>query len=290
MNTMRIKIILVIFLFIGQSYAQQEPQFTMHWNNYSLYNPAATGLFNKHFASVCGRHQWTGFGGGPITVSAVYDFKWNKINSGIGINYVYNQLGFEKNNEINLNYSYQIDFKKDRVLNSGVSFGILKKSIDFSKFIYFDPNDPLLTANSVKTDYFFNINFGLIFKTPHFLFGLSTTQLNESESEKLNFKNNRHYHITSSYNTTVGKDFNIKPCIYIKSDLASTQFDINFITIYKKRFWAGLTYRETDAIAFMAGIDIKGKYRIGYSYDYTISKLANYSKGSHEIVLAFMTD
>lgn len=286
---MRIKIILFAFFFAGQCYAQQEAQFTMFWNNYSSFNPAATGLFNKHYASVSGRHQWVGFGEEPITVNAVYDFKWNKINSGIGINYLYDQLGFEKNNEINLNYSYQMNFKKDRILSSGVSFGLLKKSIDFSKFIPLNPNDPLL-ANSIKKDYFFNINVGFVFKTPHFLLGFSTTQINKTDSEILPFKNSRHYYLACSYNAMIRENFNFRPSILVKSDLASTQYDFNLITIYKKRVWAGFAYRITDAVAFMAGIDIKGKYRIGYSYDYTISKIANYSKGSHEIVLAFMTD
>ena len=285
---MRYKFLFIIFFLIGQCYAQQEPHFTIFWNNYSLYNPAATGLFNKHFASLNGRLQWVNFNKAPKTISAVYDFKWEKINSGIGINYIYDQLGFEKNNKINLTYSYQFNLKKDRVLSSGVSFGILRKSIDYSKFITIDSNDPLLNSNTVQRDDLFNINFGLMFKSPHFLFGLSATQLNESESKILHLKNSRHYYFVCSYNTNAGKNFNIKPIILIKSDIVSTQYDINLLLTYKKRIWTGVSYRIDDAIAFMGGADIKGKYRIGYSYDYTISAFANYSNGSHEVVMALM--
>lgn len=288
------KIKLFIFIaalsfFTLNSFAQQEAQFTMFWNNYSLINPGASGLFYKHYASLTGRHQWVDFGGEPMTISAVYDFRWDKRFSGIGVNYLYDQLGFEKNNKVNLNYAYQLKMKKNAILSLGVSFGMLRKSIDFSKFTPINPNDPLLNS-SPKADVLYDFNIGDIIKTPHFLIGLSATQLNESESKKLNYKNSRHYYFLCSYNSDIGKNLNLKPSVFIKTDFASTQYDINLVATLKKHYWAGVDYRHTDAVAFMAGIDIKGKYRIGYSYDHTISEMADYSKGSHEVVLALMVE
>lgn len=287
---MRTIFTLIILCFAGQCIAQQEVQFTMTWNNYSLLNPAATGLFNKHFASVCGRHQWVDFGGEPRMISAVYDFKWAKMNSGAGLNYVYEMLGFEINQKINFNYSYQLNFKNERILSSGIAFGLSRKCIDFSNFIALDPTDPLLASNSKKADFSFNLNYGVLYKTPHYVVGLSVTDLNQSQYESLSYRNKRHYFLSCTYNANVGKKFILRPNVFIKSDLSSTQYDINLLALYKKRYWAGLTYRRSDAIAIMAGMDIKGKYRIGYSYDITTSELKNYSKGSHEVVIAFMTD
>jgi type IX secretion system PorP/SprF family membrane protein len=285
------KIILFISCFIAQSYAQQVPQFNMFWNNYSFYNPAATGLFYKHYAAVNARHQWIHFGCEPKTINAVYDFKWTKINSGIGINYLYDQLGFERNSEFTLNYSYQFDLKKDRVLSAGISFGFMGKQIDFSKLTALDPNDPLLYPLPLQSgDVLFNINIGTAFKTPHLFVGASVMQLNEYKSHMLNYKNIRHYFIACSYNTDIGEKFNIKPGIFVMSDKAITELNIDFITFYKKRIWAGLVFRETDAIGLMAGVDIKGKYRVGYSYYYLTSKASINSRSSHEVVLALMMD
>ena len=271
---------------MGQCYAQQEPQFTMYWNNYSLFNPAATGLFYANYASVCGRQQWTGFPGEPKTISVVYDCKLTKINSGIGINYFIDQLGLETNNKININYSYQIQFKKGGVLSTGLAVGVLQKTIDYSKVIL--PTPDTLFPNNKITDYMPNINLGVMYKTPRFLFGLGVTQLTEPVSQKLNFKNARNCFLNCSYDISIAQYWDFKPGIYIKSDLTATQLDINLIARYDKKYWVGLTYRMSDAIAVMADIDILGKYRIGYSYDYTISTIKNYSSGSHEVVLALM--
>lgn len=286
---MRIKLFIISSLFVGNCFAQQEPQFTMNWNTYSFNNPASTGLFYKHFATFIHRSQWTGLDGAPQTIGGIYDFKWSKINSGVGLNYIFGKLGFEKNNRLYLNYAYQFNLKKERVLSAGLAIGFLEKSIDFSKFVTIDPNDPLLSA-STNSDVLFNCNIGVLYKTPHVNCGLSITQLNQPESEVLHYKNSRHYFVTFTYIQEIGKSFIFRPNILVKSDFSSTQYDFNLVSIYRKRYWAGLTYRISDAIAFMAGVDIKGRYRIGYSYDYTISELNNFSKGSHEIVIAFMTN
>ncbi len=282
MTTTKIKIILIISLFIGHCSAQQETQFTMKWNTYSLFNPATTALSNKHTATICR------VGEEPKTICAIYNFKWDKLNSGIGLNYVNDQIGMETNNKYYFNYSYHQQLMKERILSFGISFGIERKSVDYSKFIPIEPSDPLHGA-SVSHDLFYNINLGIALKTSHFLYGLSVTQLNEYKSEILYYKNKRNIIATCIYTKNIGKNVTLKPNIFVKTDLTSTQYDINILMFYKKRLWAGLTYRKDDAIAIMAGVDIKGKFRLGYSYDFTKSKIGDYSKGSNEIVLSFMT-
>ena len=56
---------------------------------------------------------------------------------------------------------------------------------------------------------------------------------------------------------------------------------------YHDFYWVGFSWRRTDAVCFMGGVDLKGKFRIGYSYDLTTSYLKAKSQGSHEIVLGY---
>lgn len=281
-------IIISVFCFIGVCNAQQEPQFTMYWNNYSLFNPAATGVFNKHFAAVSGRQQWRGLSGAPQTISAVYDYHWAKIHSGIGINYFNNQQGLETNNKLNINYSYHFQMKNSKILSLGLAVGVLQKTIDYSSLVFPGQTPDPLFPTTKAIDNLININLGAMYKTPRFLLGIGATQLPEPESEKLHFKAERHFFLNSSYRISVGKHFDLTPGIYSKSDLTATQLDMNLLASYKKTFWIGLTYRLSDALAFIAGVDIKEKFRIGYSYDYTTSALSRHSSGSHEVVLAMM--
>ena len=67
---------------------------------------------------------------------------------------------------------------------------------------------------------------------------------------------------------------------------APVQFDINAVLDFKKRAWFGVTYHSNYAIAVSAGLRMDN-FSIGYAHDFVLSKVANYSKRSSEIVLSY---
>ena len=285
---MRNLIFLAAVCFSGSVCAQQDPQYTMYWNNFSVYNPAATGTFSKHFAAINGRLQWVGFSGAPVTANFIYDRKLDAINGGVGVNYTHDQIGFITNNKVNINYSYLFNFKNDRILNVGISAGAFRIAIDGTHFIAIDPaeNDPSIPKGGAETR--FNSNFGAMYKSNHWLIGLSSTQLTAPYFKKLNVERERHYYLACMYRANLTTDWEIKPGMLLKSDGAIRQLDANLLFTYKKCIWLGLIYRPQDAVAFTGGVELKGRYRIGYAYDYITSALSQFSKGSHEVVLAYI--
>ena len=62
--------------------------------------------------------------------------------------------------------------------------------------------------------------------------------------------------------------------------------------------YGGLSFRPGDAVAPVIGFEygmtkdekltLEQIFRFGYSYDATLSELANYSSGSHEIFVSYM--
>jgi hypothetical protein len=77
--------------------------------------------------------------------------------------------------------------------------------------------------------------------------------------------------------------------------------DLTGYLVFNKIVWVGTSYRtgitafsktnlqssvdNSDAIAAIAQFYINDHFRIGYSFDFTLSKLANYQNGTHEISL-----
>jgi hypothetical protein len=54
--------------------------------------------------------------------------------------------------------------------------------------------------------------------------------------------------------------------------------------MYKQQVYFGAGFRTQDAFSLMAGYTYKNNLTIGYAYDITTTRLANYSTGTHEIV------
>jgi type IX secretion system PorP/SprF family membrane protein len=248
---------------------------------------------NKNIsATMIGRQQWSGFAGSPTTALINIHAPVSILRGGLGITYVSDQLGFEKNSVARLNYSYHLGIGAGQ-LGIGVSAGIIQKSIAAQ---WKTPSgNPWSQDNSIKGENMSgtvpDINIGLFYKTRDLYFGFSTTHLGGFNMENLNIQNVHHYWVTAGYDYELNADLKLRPSLLIKSDASSSIMDININALFKNMVWGGLTYRFGDEIAPMLGYQhpfTDGSIlRVGYAYGITTSVIGNYSNGSHDIMLNY---
>jgi len=288
-------IIIVLSLFNGV-YAQQDYQITHYMFDNLSFNPGYAGLNNNICATIIGRQQWAGFAGSPTTALINIHSPVEMLRGGLGLTYVSDQLGFEKNNIARLNYSYHMGLGAGQ-MGIGLSVGVLQKSFGAD---WITPSGTS-TANGDITDDLIpdenasgivpDINLGVFYKTNELYLGISTTHVGGFEMSNLNVQNVHHYWITAGYNHDLSPDIKLRPSLLIKSDASSTIMDININALYKNLLWAGLTYRVGDEIAPMLGYQHSladgSSLRIGYAYGITTSIIGNYSNGSHDIMLNY---
>ena len=82
----------------------------------------------------------------------------------------------------------------------------------------------------------------------------------------------------------------LKPNVWIKSDAASAQIDINLLAELNNMILGGVSYRYQDAVVLMAGLKMPlgpGNAKLMYAYDINTSQLRSYNSGSHEILLGY---
>lgn len=97
-----------------------------------------------------------------------------------------------------------------------------------------------------------------------------------------------HYFLMGGYRIKLSPNAALVPSTIIRY-LPNTKpsIDLTLKLNYLDILWTGASLRNGDAIIFLAGFTIKNKLQFGYSYDYTTSALAPFSKGTHEIVVGF---
>lgn len=290
---MRTFLVSFFSLFTIGSFAQQIPIYTLFFNGYSLRNPATTGLFYQHNFASTGRIQWVGIDGAPKTANALYDFRWNKIHGGIGVNHEIDKYGLYTHNKTNLNYAYHISFAENHKLSIGSSISFVNIMMDQLWIPPQSPDDNSLpkagSANMI------DLNLGIMYKKDQFSAGFATNQVLESkaiidvnDSTSYSYQNARHYFVHCDYSFDLNENLQLVPSLLIASVVYSTSVNVNLRAIYKKQFWIGSSYRTSYAVSFMAGVDLKQKYRICYAYDFVFGPFSEYTNGSHEVGIALM--
>jgi len=285
------------------AFSQQEAQFSQNMFNNMAINPGFAGHTEAICATAIARTQWMGFTdpqgnkGAPQTYLLSVDGNVNPIRGGLGMVIYQDKLGFEKNLGVKLGYAFQTNIGPGK-LGIGAQVGFLNKTIDFSKFIYIDANDPTLQASNKPSDMLTDFAAGVFYSIKDKLYaGISSSQLSEAQSSfggnLASPKLKRHYYLTAGYQIPLSDPaFEVDPSLLVKSDGASLQFDINALVWYNNKFWAGLSYRPSDAIVVLLGlrpIPNNEDFKFGISYDVTTSALGakGRSNGTFEVMLNY---
>jgi len=308
--------------------AQQKPHYTQYILNQYIVNPALTGIENYTDIKLSHRHQWTGIQDAPVTSYLTIhgpigkkDYRttatsfevpgenprgkqyWQDYTSaephhGVGLQVINDVTGPLSNFSAYGTYAYHIGLTPRTSLSGGFGAGISRISLDAEKLDFGSTVvDPAVYAqNGVLNKTRFDMMAGLYLYSPDYFIGLSAQQIVPS---KIDFSNNAirpkegksvpHIFATAGYRFLVGYDFNLIPSIMVKYiNPMPTQIEANVKLQYQDFLWVGAGYRYKDGFNGMLGVNVSNTVNVGYAYDYTTSRLNNFSKGTHEIILGFL--
>ncbi|CAN5419681.1 type IX secretion system membrane protein PorP/SprF [soil metagenome] len=312
------KTLTIIAFALGSTavFAQQDPQFSQFMYNKLFMNPGYAGMRQALCFTAIYRDQWQGFEGSPNSGVFSADAFLPKIHGGVGLNIMYDKLGFENNMGYRANYSFH------QTLGGGV-LGIGLELGAFSKRLGPTGTDAWLATTNWQNDQaippqlkttVFDLGFGLWYQRQNLWFGISSTHLPASSMkgqsapiivfpavtavpQNLTYQIARHYFITGGYNIPFGS-WELRPSFLVKSDATITSFDLDVTALFNQRFWFGASYRFQDAIVPMIGFMLPtakstsnempgGGLKVGFAYDYTTSNIKSYSSGSFELMLNY---
>lgn len=295
-----ISIIILLVLITVNTSAQQAPIFTQHSYSYAYSNPGFIGMSEGINIMGIYRQQWAGFTDedgnkiAPMTVLVSGDSPISVLHGGIGLSVVQDNIGFEKNTNVNLGYSFHIDLGNS-TLGIGVTGGLLNRKTDFTKYKPINESDPVLSGLGEESKMMFDMSAGIFWQMPESVYvGISATNLLQSTSRALSENNessasfitDRTFYLIAGYPFQFNAlpNFKFEPSIEFLTNISAFQFNASFKATYKNAFSLGVNYRHKESVGFMVGITIKD-FVIGYAYDLNIMGLG--IPGSHEIVLNY---
>jgi len=297
------KIFCFLFLYIIvnlAAIAQQDPQFTFNKMTQLSVNPGFAGNDGVVNGVILNRYQWVGIEGAPKTLLFSVGAATNVFGapSGVGLNIMSDELGFQKNISVSIDYAYR---KKTSLgmLGIGASVGFYNLALNGDWIIpdgsyWVEAESDNVVPQGDVSQLAFDLGFGLFLKDDDYYVGASVTHLNQASIVFADLASTylaRHYYLSAGYNITMGDPlFEIQPSVLFKTDMVSYQADMTVDLVYKKRYSAGLNYRINDAVGVLLGFELANGMRVGYAYDIMISALSGYGFGSHELYLGYSFD
>lgn len=291
--------------------AQQTVQFSQYMFNGLALNPAYAGYKEDWTLNLASRIQWVGIQDAPQTGTFSVDGLTNSTdkNMGIGLLMTFDRLGPESTTSIYANYAYRLrlDGEDTKRLCFGIGIGGEQYSINGAKFSATDVGDgiiPLGTESKINPD----VRAGVYYYSPSFYAGLSAFNLLSAAGiasiDNLTVVQQvRTFYATTGAMFPLSEHVDVKPSLMLKSDFKGPlNFDLTSYLVFAKKVWIGASYRSgvavwnqanlqnvednNDAVSAIAQFYLSENFRIGYAFDFTTSKLANYQNGTHELSLS----
>lgn len=296
----------LFFVFFGTR--AQDPGFSQFFANPLHLNPAFTGTTELPRFAMNYRNQWPSKGATFTTYSVSYDQHFKSNKTGFGAQLVRDQ---ELNNVINSNsgwlfYSYHLQLDDFSFITLGLQAGVTLKQFNPQNLVFPSGINQLngdiyeyISANySAEKKIYPDFAVGALGQHNDVFWGASVhhfTTPDESvitgdQKGKLPAKFTLHAgtRLHRFHHGLLSRVFTLSPNILYQQQGSFKQLNLGIYMI-EKSFLFGGWYRNNidirpDAIIALAGF-AKEKFQFGYSFDLTLSKLSNYSYGTHEISL-----
>lgn len=296
--------IIHIWLFVGLSYSitgQQEVMLTQFMFNKLSINPAYAGNDDYTSLNLTYRDQHNGFPGAPTAQLASINLPLIRKNIGFGFDLQNSTIGITEKTSLSMMYAYRMALKKHS-LSMGLKITGKRYSFDFTddrliaiQGISLDPSIPKEEVSKSLM----NVGFGIYLSGANYYISLSSPGLvkaNIDFDENNSISNEvRHVFLMSGATFEIAERVDFTPQVLLKyAENSPFDLDLNFGLTLDEKYTGAIAYRLGGAqgdigesLAVILGFQLTEQLMLGFSLDFTLSKLRAYDNGSLELVLGY---
>ncbi len=290
---MKLKPVFLLFCLLAASLtsmAQQRPVFSQYMFNGLVLNPAYAGNQPQTSVSLLYRNQWINVAGAPRTATLIAHTAFKDLPIGTGFLLSRDQIGVHDDYSIYSSYAYKLKLRVG-TLAMGLQAGFNYTISDFTKPNIVDQDDPNFGYR--LTNFSPNFGTGAFYSTEKSYAGISipyiiNNKLKGGESLIEEARRKRYYFVTGGHVFTLKQGIKIKPSTLLRfNEGAPVGYDLNANVFLQDVVNVGVSYRSNDAVIMLFEIILNQNITFGYAYDRTLSKIVNYTDGTHELMLTY---
>jgi type IX secretion system PorP/SprF family membrane protein len=321
----RVSCIILAMLGVHDPLTAQDPQFSQFYAAPLYLNPAFAGSTGQARAGINYRNQWPAIDANFTTMSAYFDYFIADKKSGVGVLMTRDMEGLAglRSLSVGLQYSYELELTDYLGFRPGAQVALYNRDVNFDRLTFGDQFDASGNIISEETAEVFNTNFsktfvdlsfgGVLFTRVAWL-GVAGNHLNKpnqsiiDEESRLPIKLSVHGGFKFFMKPGVIEngiysreaERSIAPAFQYRHQGKFDQMDLGvyftFEPLVLGTWYRGVPFKQLDgfvnneSLVLLLGfvkLGAKDAINIGYSFDYTISKLGPGSGGAHEFSLVY---
>ncbi len=308
--------------------AQQRPHYTQYILNNYIINPAFAGIENYTDIKISHRHQWVGLDGAPVTTYATIhapltrsdnarenpttmptpgenpkgraffeNYEPQPAHHGIGATIINDRTGPLNRFGISGTYAYHMGLTATTNISAGVSVGMQNMTLNAGKLNFNTANDPVIgTSTAYLNKWRPDISLGVMLYSSKYFLGLAAQNVvpqkiayNQKADSLTEGRLVPHLFLQAGYRFWLNDDVSLTPSALLKYvSPTPAQFELNAKVQFRDLIWTGASYRFKDGFAAMLGLNVSSAFNVGYSFDYSTTRLNTVSRGTHEILIGFL--
>ena len=311
------KLTLILLLVLGMQgvKAQQDVGFSQFYANPIYLNPAFAGSKVAPRIALSYRAQWPGLVSAFSTVSASYDQYVNDMHGGIGAILLSDRQGDHgmlNTNMLAAMYSFRFQLHEDIFVNLALQAGVVNMNLNWDPNIMrwpdqIDANCGWINLTSAtppdnRSKFYPDFAAGAMIYGPAWYAGFAAHHLNQPSQGF--YAEDR---VPMKFTANAGGLINLSEERRRQSSLGlgTPVISPNFIYQYQGGFhyfnyglyldwmpflvgaWFRHSTTNVDAFIFMVGAQ-HDHFKVGYSYDVTLSEMGNSTLGSHELTVGIL--
>ena len=302
-------VIITISILLSLVSHAQDASFSQFYASPMYLNPALAGSTWCGRLTLNYRNQWPSISGNFVNYNAAYDQSLSSINSGYGIMFNSDNMGDGalKTSTISGLYSYNLQLGQDMFLNVGFQGTFIQTKLDWSKLVFGDMIDPIngsIGTTTLETPPA-NLSMGYVDFSTGAFFSYKGKYYGGFAAHHLTTPDNGFYNKTDSQlgmkltvhggaSFEMGKNnhdeyISVSPNILYQQQGEFHQLNVGCYVNYFPfvgGLWMRHNFENADAMIVLLGFK-QDNWKVGYSYDMTLSELSNASGGAHEISFAW---
>lgn len=301
--------------------AQQQYQLSQYFQHPNAINPSLSGIDDFWKINVGYRQQWSGLEGAPEVFFLSFngflkksDIRMNSIRISrpeayeeLETNEAYRRRmrkhglgGYVSQLEFGplrvttglATYAYHIPLNRNLNLSVGVAAAVNNNGFNQQNYNPRTTNDEVynaLISGDINQTYF-DLNTGATLYGKNFYAGYSATQLvmaRTSSSDELADPTTyiNHYGMLG-YQLNLSPQLRLQPSLLIRyNQINEAGFDANVKLRFDDLIWAGVSYRDKNALAGMFGLIVNKNVTMAYAYEQNTGEFNIENNGTHEVVL-----